>query len=301
MRRAAVIVVSIMSVVLSASSVRAQMYESVGTRAQGMGGAFTAVADDGTASWWNPAGIAAGPYFDTLVEYGRPETPAGTSVQGLAVAFPALALSYYRLPVSQMRPASTTAAAVSSRQDQGYLSQFGATVGQSIGGHLVVAATLKLLRAGDTHADVDVGALVTAGHLRLGVSMRNLRQTTFTDGLDSWSLKRTSRAGIAVTGKGGRLFDGVTVAADADLTRVATYAGDEQHVSAGAEAWLFRRVIGLRGGLSTDTVTNRSAGSAGMSAMLQSSRYTKTYLEGQFTGGSDQVRRGWGGSVRLTF
>ena len=38
----------------------AQMYELVGTRAQGMGGAFVAVADDATASWWNPAGLASG-------------------------------------------------------------------------------------------------------------------------------------------------------------------------------------------------------------------------------------------------
>lgn len=29
-----------------------------GARAQGMGGAFTAVADDGTAAYWNPAGLA---------------------------------------------------------------------------------------------------------------------------------------------------------------------------------------------------------------------------------------------------
>ena len=41
----------------------AQIYESVGIRAQGMGGAFVAVADDATATWWNPAGLASGAYF----------------------------------------------------------------------------------------------------------------------------------------------------------------------------------------------------------------------------------------------
>ena len=33
----------------------AQIVESVGHRALGMGGAFVAVADDSTATWWNPA------------------------------------------------------------------------------------------------------------------------------------------------------------------------------------------------------------------------------------------------------
>ena len=41
----------------------AQPADAVGVRAQGMGGAFTAVADDATAAWWNPAGLAGGSYF----------------------------------------------------------------------------------------------------------------------------------------------------------------------------------------------------------------------------------------------
>ena len=32
----------------------------VGTRASGMAGAFVAVADDATAVYWNPAGVATG-------------------------------------------------------------------------------------------------------------------------------------------------------------------------------------------------------------------------------------------------
>jgi len=38
----------------------AQSTESVGTRAQGMGGAFVGVADDASAVYWNPAGLAGG-------------------------------------------------------------------------------------------------------------------------------------------------------------------------------------------------------------------------------------------------
>src|SRR5689334_2120727 len=48
--------------VVSTRPARAQLFEAVGTRAQGLGGAFVAVADDATASWWNPAGLATGAY-----------------------------------------------------------------------------------------------------------------------------------------------------------------------------------------------------------------------------------------------
>src|SRR5437762_12072611 len=49
------------------SEARGQTTEVVGVRAQGMGGAFTAVADDATATWWNPAGLARGAYFNAIV------------------------------------------------------------------------------------------------------------------------------------------------------------------------------------------------------------------------------------------
>src|SRR5688572_15574551 len=45
--------------------VAAQVFEAVGSRAQGMGGAFVAVANDSSATWWNPAGLADGPFLDT--------------------------------------------------------------------------------------------------------------------------------------------------------------------------------------------------------------------------------------------
>ena len=49
---------------LAAGSAQAQVIETVGSRALGMGGAFVAVASDSSATWWNPAGIAAGPFVD---------------------------------------------------------------------------------------------------------------------------------------------------------------------------------------------------------------------------------------------
>ena len=63
--------VSVVSLVLLAAPLAAQTPDAIGVRAQGMGSAFTAVADDATASWWNPAGMAGGAYFNALVESGN--------------------------------------------------------------------------------------------------------------------------------------------------------------------------------------------------------------------------------------
>src|SRR3954466_2228465 len=86
-----------------AAPANAQQPDVIGVRAQGMGGAFTAVADDATAGWWNPAGLAGGALFNGLIEYGQPNGLSEETTKGLALAYPALGLSYYRLPISQIR------------------------------------------------------------------------------------------------------------------------------------------------------------------------------------------------------
>src|SRR4029077_5319982 len=97
------------------------------------------------------------------------------------------------------------------RQDQGtadvrlrslVLSQFGATVGQSIGEHLVVGSTLKLVRGSvatdvrpadvasldqasdlegpvESHAELDLGAMVAFGRMQFGLVGRNLSEPVF--------------------------------------------------------------------------------------------------------------------------
>src|SRR5204863_7335769 len=81
---------------LNPRSASAQIYEAIGTRAQGMGGAFVAVADDATATWWNPAGLIL-TYFSAVVEHSQLEEPTNPLPQdrvsrlkpnGFAVSFP---------------------------------------------------------------------------------------------------------------------------------------------------------------------------------------------------------------------
>ncbi|PWT84196.1 MAG: hypothetical protein C5B57_05305, partial [Blastocatellia bacterium] len=65
---------------IAPSAARAQVYETAGIRAQGLGGAFVAVADDATATWWNPAGLASGAFFNGVFEYSRrDDTDEGTA------------------------------------------------------------------------------------------------------------------------------------------------------------------------------------------------------------------------------
>ena len=91
--------------------------------------------------------------------------------------------------------------------------------------------------------------------------------------------------------------DEVTIAADADLTKTMTVVGETRHMTAGAELWLWTRSVGIRGGLSKDTVVDRGSASVGLSLALRSG----IYLEGQLTGGSDATRPSWGSGLRVTF
>jgi hypothetical protein len=315
-----------------------QTFESIGVRAQGMGGAFVAVADDATATWWNPAGLATGAYLSAILEHGRTTQPKSppregpadrTTSSGFSVVFPALGLSYYRLRISEIAGPGSTAADPAVRQDPGAdgigvrsaaVSQFGVTVGQSVGEHLVLASTLKLVRAGavtgssgasaplDTaddldlsrhvRADFDTGVMATIGRLRFGLTVRNVTKPSFGDDGAVLTLDRQARVGLAVLSVPHGALEGITVAADADLTTTATVVGNVRHVAAGLEAWLGNGRLGLRAGGSANTVdTARPAGSVGASVGLTRA----IHIDASRTVGRDDSVSGWSTSVSVAF
>src|SRR5436190_10916871 len=59
---------------VSTPALAQQIFEAVGSRALGMGGAFVGVADDSTAVYWNPAGLSAGSVGGGTLEWGQLRT-----------------------------------------------------------------------------------------------------------------------------------------------------------------------------------------------------------------------------------
>ncbi len=244
----------------------AQQFDAVGTRAQGMAGAFVAVADDASATWWNPAGLGTGAYLSAVLERGQNREPADppasgpamrNSTSGFALAYPALGLSYYRLRVSEIGPADSIGAEEPGRQDQGTgdpvlrsvsMSAFGATVGQSLGNHVVVASTIRLVRAGavqlsdvtgpdplnraedasvarQTKGDLDLGVMMRFGVIKVGGALKHVGEPAFDDGTGRVVLKRQARAGVALTKGRIGVFDSLIAAMDVDLTENADGPG----------------------------------------------------------------------------
>jgi len=335
--------VSLVCLLFLASPVAAQPADVVGVRAQGMAGAFTAVADDATASWWNPAGMAGGAYFNGLFDSSNhreppsDRTPSGDPQAGIrdtttsfAVAYPALGLSYYRLRISNMQPQTSTGTASGVRQEGGatdvrlrtiVLNQFGASVGQSLGSHLVLGSTFKVVNGGtvsqiqsaanasldaaaeldpssETHASFDIGAMAVLGRFRMGVMVRNVNEVEFGDPSEPFLLQRQARVGVALTSAPRGVVGSFTLAGDGDLTTTATVFGLERRVAVGSELWTSTKTFGIRGGVSMNTIdSRRTAISGGLSAALKKG----LYVDGEYTGGTDEGRRGWGAGLRVTF
>jgi hypothetical protein len=139
-------------------------FELVGTRARGMAGAFVAVADDASATWWNPAGIATVGIFDLSIDTGgaalnlddnRPidhDSTWRSHHVGAALALPVVGLSFNQLTLKEIRP-SATVAPQPVRQEGAAVpllrrvrtQHIGLSLAHSLGDALVVGTTLRVV------------------------------------------------------------------------------------------------------------------------------------------------------------
>jgi hypothetical protein len=325
--RLAVCAVLVLLIVAPGRAV-AQTFEAVGNRAQGMGGAFVAVADDATATWWNPAGLATLGAPSAIFERGEWTDPAKHPATGpvvrnrdtsFAVSFPGIGLSYYRVNLTDVWPLALPAEGADAPQSslrKFVLSQYGATTGRSIGGIIAISSTLKLIQVGATDGvsvasadrlkeadaldvpleskgDIDLGAMALLGRLRIGFTMKHVLKPEFDSTIGPIVLDRQSRIGAAFR-TGAPAGVALTVAFDADLTRTPTRFGDVRHMAIGAEGVL-RRWLGVRGGYSTNTIGDaRPSWSGGLS--LGASGF---FVDAALTFGSDTSKEGWNVGVRL--
>jgi hypothetical protein len=147
---------------------------SVGTRAQGLAGAFVAVADDASAVVWNPAGLATGAFASVVIEgtgvdrpaSGPPGAPSAGAGAGngalIALGLPPLGLSYARLRIDAAVSAPPAGAEAGGRdlgetglQVQSLVTHnVGVTLLHSLTDYLVVGTTVRLVRGGGVAATV---------------------------------------------------------------------------------------------------------------------------------------------------
>jgi hypothetical protein len=324
------------SFVAAAWPVGAQTFEAVGVRALGMAGAFVAVADDASATYWNPAGLATGPLFSVLLDRGQMENVPDPPVPGafdavsrlFAMSAPPVGLSYYRLRLSEIQPlAATEAGETTDREGTAVgvgtnvvTQNFGLTVGQTIDEGLTVASTVRYVRARAARAPIAladargalgevteiVGEADNTFDLDLGV-MVNLGSARL--GLVARNVREPE---IEVAGaeplkverqvRAGLAIvptDRFTAAFDIDLTRRMTPLGERRQIALGAEQWLGQqRRLGFRGGLRASTVDPaRPAYSAGISVAARAN----TWIEAHVTRGRTEADRGWGLGLRTGF
>ncbi len=180
---------------LIASTSASAQTEPVGVRAAGMGGAFTAVADDASAAFWNPAGFAAGSYFSLVADANILDRRSAVLV---ALGTPPLGISYYRTAIAEVKNGRNTLVA----------HHAGVTLVQSLGGRLAVGTTLKLVHGivsapggaeiSTNTFDADLGVMATGSLGQLGLSVRNLLQPELKTSGGAVRLDRIVRAGVSV-------------------------------------------------------------------------------------------------------
>lgn len=301
---------ALLAVVLSlALAAQAAAQSSLGVRANGMGGAFVGVADDATAVYWNPAGLATGAIVSLNVEVGGLQ-PAGTGAWGptqalVAFSLPPAGLAYYRQGSFAVAPPEAAVPDLQSREEVRRsvhtisTSTVAVSLLQSLTEHIVVSATPKVVWAGGSaRPDVDASMMVAVNRFRVGVAARHLASPSFDvdeAGVTEAELERHVRIGGG-WGSGWPGYTRVVVAVDGDVTRRATPSGDRRDVAAGVETWWRERRLGVRGGVRRSTVGEaRAVASLGASALVAG-----FYLEGYVAQGQAE-ERSWSLGLRYSF
>lgn len=297
------------------------------------------IADDASAVYWNPAGLAGGAYFSLLLDRAEGEakpqdSPWARSHSGgiIALSTPALGLGYYRLRTTSLTPLPTLepaeAQALGFRADGVYridtlLSHHGGvTLVQSLGSNLAVGTTLKLVRG------IVASAIETSGDrgelLDEGASLIGKATTRFDADVGLMATLGGIRAGLTVRNLKEPEFDapggapaerlerqaragisarplGLLVAADVDLTKHHGPLGETRNVGAGAELRILPRAY-VRGGLRLNTIADLVSSHSRVVAFGGSVAVMgSAFVDAQVSTGSGAGGTGWGVAGRLLF
>jgi hypothetical protein len=314
----------------------AQPVETVGVPALGMGGAFVAVADDNSATWWNPAGLAAGPFLDIGLAWTATEVdgrlPAGRNgTWSFALATPPFGVSVYRFRTTGARPSPTEPSSAGRQEGQEgvgvrslSVSQFGATVLHTLLTGVHVGSTVKYVRgtahtaaiAGPDASLLSISDLLDAGDelsggdsegtldldvgvlaVAGGIRVGAMVRNLREPEFDGLRLSRQVRVGAAYDGDAAGTMP-VTVSVDADLRRYDAAAGERRVIAVGGEHWIVRSRLAVRGGVRFNTVGETDhAVTAGTSI----SPRPGFFVDGYLARGGRSSDGGWGVAARVSF
>ncbi len=301
--------------------VSAQTFELIGSRALGMGGAFVAVANDPSAVFWNPAGLASGQPAGATIEwvrfrFGDHDAPISAGPWRRSAKFVSLGTWPIGMSFANFDEVRLVTGAEGTLESLRFSTKhYGATLLQTLVQGLVIGTTVKYVRgtvasgpveeanvgdALDAGADrdgvssgafdLDAGAMFDGRVFRLGWTTRNLRSASFKGPAGTaMELKRQSRVGLAIFPADGLIF-----AVDLDVSTAEHSAGPRRMLAAGAEH-LFSPRFAIRGGARWNLDGTRTAvGSVGASIAIKPG----TWLDGHFTHGRARGERGFGFALR---
>lgn len=316
----------------------AQTPESAGTRAAGMAGAFTAVADDASAVYWNPAGLASGSFFSLVADWNTSKATLDDDDRArsqssilVALGTPALGVAYYRLRDTAIRLPDLTAAPLplgagspvgALRVDSLVTHHFGVTLVQSIVDRVAVGGTVKLVRGFAASQLVPAGdpdEILDASDDLIGAS-----ENEFDADLGVMANLGTIRAGLSVrnvsepefnTPEGGHLklprqfragvalvpVPNTLIAVDLDLNDTPGAYGDQRNLAVGGEVRLVPRAS-VRGGFRMNTVGDLPGDHSPVFSVGGSyAVLSSLFVDGQITAGSSSGGPGWGISARVAY
>ena len=303
-------------------------------RALGMGGAFVAVADDASGTYWNPAGLVTGPVFSGVAEAARsqvedaPVNGGGDPLTGFAGRGSVLvALGTWPVGATFYRLSDATARVVGSgtqAQNVAALRRLttthvGVNVLHSLVSGLHVGATVKYVHGsagenlrspvpgdpleaardletrGTSGFDMDAGVMADLRIVKLGLTVRNLFEPEFdTDEIFRLQLPRQVRAGVAF-----RLTEALLVSLDTDLTQNPDVTGERRSLAMGAEQRFWQDRAAVRGGVRVSTLGSaRPLVTTGGSVSLRSGIFADGYVA---IGLDEASPDGFGIGIRMVF
>ncbi len=227
----------------------------VGARALGMGGAFTPVASDGTALFYNPSGLALLSYQE--ISFMHMSLFAGTDLNYASWVYPStflggIGIGYMRLSTDDIQ---TTSNFIEFETIDYANSQFILSYGRAISERLAVGASFKIVNQelgsiSDFGTGADLGmSLRLYDNLYAGLMFRDLLQPTIElDSLEE-ETPRSYLGGLAL--REHVLSDQVSITAAIELEKITDRS---IKVHTGAELW-FQEAYALRAGYDRDNLS----------------------------------------------